>query len=104
MFLEISENSKENTCARVSVLIKLQTFYTEHLRTTASSDIIYLKYKFEQIDPRIKASLNLHENYHTRQLEESDSKYDMIKRYECSTSVDSSVQHLSDRHENLLSS
>ena len=26
MFLEISQNSQENTCARVSFLIKLQTF------------------------------------------------------------------------------
>ena len=39
MFLEISKNSLENTCARVSMLIKLQaceisknTFVTEHLR------------------------------------------------------------------------
>ena len=61
MFLEISQNSQESTCARVSFLIKLQaapatllkrtlaqvfsyefceisknTFFTEHLRTTAS--------------------------------------------------------------------
>ena len=61
MFLEISRNSQENTCARVSFLIKLpeacnfikketltqvfsyefceifkSTFLTEHLRTTAS--------------------------------------------------------------------
>ena len=38
MFLEISQNSQENTCARVSFLIKLQaknTFFTEHLRVTA---------------------------------------------------------------------
>ena len=57
--LEISQNSQENTCARVSFLIKLQaedlaqvalaqvfscefceisknTFFTEHLRTTVS--------------------------------------------------------------------
>ena len=90
MFLEISENSKENTCV-VSFLIKLQTFYLEHLWTTAS-DIINLKYKFEQIGPRIKASLYLHENWHTRQLEESECRYDMIKRFEemsvqCSISV-----------------
>ena len=35
VFLEISQNSQENTCARVSFLIKLQawpaTFLTEHL-------------------------------------------------------------------------
>ena len=43
VFLEISEKSQENTCARVSFLIKLQayrplqnTFFTEHLRMTAS--------------------------------------------------------------------
>ena len=62
MLLEISENSQENICARVSFLIELQvwdlklyqketlaqvfscefceisrnTFFTEHLRTTAS--------------------------------------------------------------------
>ena len=36
VFLEILQNSQENTCARVSFLIKLQTlrtlFLTEHLR------------------------------------------------------------------------
>ena len=63
MFLEISENSQENTCARASFFIKLQaeacnfitketlaqvfscefseisknTFFTEHIRTTASA-------------------------------------------------------------------
>ena len=60
MFLEISQNSQENTCARVSFLIKLKvcnfikketlaqaffceffkisknTFFTEHLRTATS--------------------------------------------------------------------
>ena len=43
VFLKISQNSQENTCARVSFLIKLQayeifknTFSTEHPRTTAS--------------------------------------------------------------------
>ena len=49
IFLEISQNSQENTCARASFLIKFQafifikketltqnTFFTEHLRTTAS--------------------------------------------------------------------
>ena len=41
LFLELSENSQEKTCARVSFLIKLQaceiskkTFYTEYLRAT----------------------------------------------------------------------
>ena len=38
VFLEISQHSQENTCARVSFLIKLHAlgFFTEHLRTTAS--------------------------------------------------------------------
>ena len=43
MFLELSQNSQENTCARVSFLIELQAweisknmFFTEHLRVTAS--------------------------------------------------------------------
>ena len=46
VFLEISQKSQENTCARVSFLIRLQacefceisknTFLTEHLWTTAS--------------------------------------------------------------------
>ena len=43
MFLEPSQNSQENTCARASFLIKLQacefsknTFFTEHFRATAS--------------------------------------------------------------------
>ena len=50
VFLEISQNSQENTCARVSFLIKLQVFscefceisknafHIEHLRTTASAN------------------------------------------------------------------
>ena len=53
VFLEISQNSQENTCARVSFLIKLQTlaqvfscefceiskntFFTEHLRAIDSN-------------------------------------------------------------------
>ena len=43
MFLEISQNSQENTCARGSFLIKLQAlgiffniFFTEHAWATAS--------------------------------------------------------------------
>ena len=52
VLLEISQNSQESTCARVFFLIKLQdffgefckisknTFFTEHLRTTASKDIL----------------------------------------------------------------
>ena len=67
MFLEVSQNSQENTCARVSFLIKLQaeacnfikketqaqvfscefceisknTFSTEQLRTTASDSSVF---------------------------------------------------------------
>ena len=36
MFLEISQNSQENTCARVSFLIKLQAWDPGHPWTTAS--------------------------------------------------------------------
>ena len=48
VFLEISQNSQKNTCARISFLIKLQVFscefceiskstiFTEHLRMSAS--------------------------------------------------------------------
>ena len=75
MFLEISQNSLENTCARASFLIKLQarpatllekrlahvfscefceisknTFFTEHRWTTASD------YKYDFVD-------NLNENF-----------------------------------------
>ena len=45
VFLEISENSQENTCSRVSSVpdlfsseISKTTFFSEHLRTTASFD------------------------------------------------------------------
>ena len=59
MFLEISQNSLENACAKVSFLIKLQkktvaqefscefceisknTFFIEHLRTTASAYLFW---------------------------------------------------------------
>ena len=49
MFLRISQNLKENTCAMVSFLIKLQTFcevsknifFTEHLDVTASRDKVF---------------------------------------------------------------
>ena len=58
MFLENSQNSQEKTCARVSVLIKLtlaqvfscefykfskNTFFTEHLWTTASIFYAFLQ-------------------------------------------------------------
>ena len=38
-----------------------------------------MKYKSEQSGPKIKASLNLHENSHSRQFEDSECKYDMTK-------------------------
>ena len=31
VFIEISQNSQKNTCARISFLIKLQAFLIEHL-------------------------------------------------------------------------
>ena len=45
-FLEISRNSQENTCVRVSFLISFleiskNTFFTEHLWTTASEPCVY---------------------------------------------------------------
>ena len=86
VFLEILENSQENTCARVSFLIKLQasacnfikketlaqlfccesckiykdTFFTEHLRTTASVQSrgkwsgTILSVSFRLVDPKKK--------------------------------------------------
>ena len=36
MFLKISQNSQENTCVRVSFVIKLKAWSLKHLRTTAS--------------------------------------------------------------------
>ena len=42
VFLEISQNSQKNTCARISFLIKLKAF-SEHLRTTASK--VSIKFK-----------------------------------------------------------
>ena len=36
LFLKNSQNSQENTCVGVSILIKLQVFFTEHLQGTAS--------------------------------------------------------------------
>ena len=39
-------------------------------------NIMYLKYKFGQIGAKFKASLNLDEYSHTRQIEDSKCKYD----------------------------
>ena len=47
LFLEISQNSQENTCTRVSFLIKLKaeifknTFFTENLGATASGNLAH---------------------------------------------------------------
>ena len=65
VFLKISQNSHENTCARLSFLIKLQdnynkicetfenTYFEEHLRTTASAYywiiISYIEFSFGYI-------------------------------------------------------
>ena len=46
--LKILQNSRENTCGRISFLIKLQAwgnFFTEHLRTTASGNIKLFRLK-----------------------------------------------------------
>ena len=54
-----------------------------------------------------KGSLNLHENSHTRQIEDSKCKYDMMKGFLNSNlnlrKCSSSIQLLRHRHENLLS-
>ena len=49
-------------------------------------EIFYLKYKFEEIRFKIKVSLNLHENWHTSQFEDS--------KYNCDTINSSSIQTL----------
>ena len=66
-----------------------------------------IKYKFEQIGPKIKASLNLHEYSHTKQSE--DSKYNtIIKGFSNSNTnlrkCSSNIQLQGDRFQNLLSS
>ena len=48
VLLEISQNSQENTCVRVSCEfceISTKTFFTEHLRTTASFHFFKNNYK-----------------------------------------------------------
>ena len=70
MFLEISQNSQENTCVRASFLIKLQAFscefceiskntvFTEHVWTTASGEnIFHGSYRINRIqDHSLKTS------------------------------------------------
>ena len=57
-------------CSRVKIWECLQQIWHHYF------NIIYLKYEFGQISPKIKASLNLHEYSHTRQLEDNKCKYD----------------------------
>ena len=57
-----------NFCSLINIWKCLQRIWHHYF------NIIYLKYKFGQIGPKIKASLNLHEYLHTRQF--GDSKYD----------------------------
>ena len=45
MFLEISQNSHENNCARFSLLIKLKFLRTPFNRTTAALQLLRLIYK-----------------------------------------------------------
>ena len=57
-------------CSRVNIWKCLQWIWHHYF------DITNLKYKFGQIGPKIKASLNLHEYSRTRQFEDSKCKYD----------------------------
>ena len=55
VFLEISQNSQENTCARVSFLIKLQaTFFYRTPLVAASNSIMRFKKTFFQLRLFIK--------------------------------------------------
>ena len=56
-------------CSRVKIWKCLQRIWLHFFN-------IYLKYKFAQIGPEIKASLNMHEYSHTRQLEDNKYKHD----------------------------
>ena len=67
---------------------------------------MYLKYKFGQTGPKIKASLNLHEYSHTWQFEDSKCKYDN-KRIQIQIQTWENVHPIfsfSFWHQNLLSS
>ena len=56
VFLKILKNSLENTCARISFLIKLQVF-TEHLWTTASGKNLLTVNNTDTITTSIKVVL-----------------------------------------------
>ena len=79
MFLEISQNSQENTCARVSFLIKAcnfikketlaqvlsckfceifkKTFFTEHLWATASKKVIVILVEKQEVVVVVKIAV-----------------------------------------------
>ena len=67
-----------------------------------------LQYKFGQIGPKIKVSLNLLENSHTSLSEDSEYKYDINKGFlnlnPDAGKYSSSIQIFWDWHENLVSS
>ena len=68
MLLEISQNSQKNTCGKVSYLINLQasnTFFREHLWTTASGVEVFCKKgalkkfrKFHRKTPMVESLFN----------------------------------------------
>ena len=63
MFLQICQNSQENTCTRVSFLVKLQacgTFFTEHHKATAS--ILREGKRLNQIEISIISKLDKENN------------------------------------------
>ena len=69
---------------------------------------MFLQYKFGQIGPKIKVSLNLLGNSHTSLFEDSEYKYDIEKGF-LNLNPDlgkywSSIQIFWDEHENLFSS
>ena len=61
MFLQISQNQQENTCARVSFLIKQEAyiFFTEHLRTTASQCKSDIAFRLDQNSMKLEKRLIL---------------------------------------------
>ena len=72
LLLEISQNSQENTCARVSFLTKLKSF-SEHLRTTASK--ISIKFKSQHKKGSIKKVSIIESQYYLKVSVISKSYY-----------------------------
>ena len=74
VFLEISQNSQENTCVRDPFLIKLQacceisknTFFTEHLRTVASHCNIFFISPTLFTSSFIQFHTSLHHYFHKK--------------------------------------